>query len=179
MNERISAEELFEQQRERLGLRWLAGERGRERVLESVETVARRPSLAGYLNIIYPNKVQILGSEELAWLDALDPRLRWDTIVKIIDFRPLALVISKNQSCPEAPLLRCPVPVSTIQSIIGRVQSPAIESSAPILISARRSSAARRVRCWRSNTERNGRSSVCATSSRAKRGILPAGPGTV
>ena len=70
-------------------------------MLEAVETVARRPSLAGYLNIIYPNKVQILGTEELAWLDGLDSRQRWETIQKIIGFRPLALVISKNQSCPE------------------------------------------------------------------------------
>ncbi|GAB6196515.1 HPr(Ser) kinase/phosphatase [Lysobacter xanthus] len=101
MNLSISAQELFDQQAERLGLRWFAGRRGGPRVLESVDTVARRPSLAGYLNIIYPNRVQILGTEELAWLDALDSRLRWETIEKIIQFRPLALVISKGQSCPE------------------------------------------------------------------------------
>ena len=99
---RITAAELFALQQDALGLRWIAGEReaGR-RVLEAVETVARRPSLAGYLNIIYPNKVQILGSEELAWLDGLDARQRWETIQKIMDFRPLALVISKDQGCPE------------------------------------------------------------------------------
>ena len=98
---RITAEELFDRQAERLELRWLAGQRGAgSRVLEAVETVARRPSLAGYLNIIYPNKVQILGTEELAWMDGLDSRQRWETIQKIIGFRPLALVISKNQSCP-------------------------------------------------------------------------------
>ena len=45
---RITAAELFEQQVERLELRWLAGQRGAAaRVLEAVETVARRPSLAG------------------------------------------------------------------------------------------------------------------------------------
>ena len=63
MNQRLTAHDLFEQQHERLGLRWLAGQQGQSRVLESVETNARRPSLAGYLNIIYPNKVQILGSD--------------------------------------------------------------------------------------------------------------------
>jgi HPr kinase/phosphorylase len=98
---RISAAELFAQQRERLGLRWLAGMEGASRVLESGDTVARRPSLAGYLNAIYPNKVQILGSEELQWLDGLDSRLRWETIAKIVGFAPLALVISKDQPCPE------------------------------------------------------------------------------
>lgn len=101
MSTRITAAELFEQQRETLGLRWLGGSGKDGRYLEAVETVARRPSMAGYLNTIYPNKVQILGTEELAWLDGLDSRLRWETIEKIMQFRPLALVISKNQRCPE------------------------------------------------------------------------------
>ena len=99
---RITAAELFEKQHDRLELRWLAGQKdGARRVLEAVKTVARRPSLAGYLNTIYPNRVQILGTEELAWLDGLDARQRWETIQKIMDVRPLALVISKGQACPE------------------------------------------------------------------------------
>ena len=99
---RITAAELFEKQQDRLELRWLAGQKdGARRVLEAVETVARRPSLAGYLNAIYPNRVQILGTEELSWLDGLDARQRWETIQKIMDYRPLALVISKGQTCPE------------------------------------------------------------------------------
>ena len=101
MNQSLSASELFAQQHDRLGLRWVAGQAGQSRLLESVETNARRPSLAGYLNIIYPNKVQILGTEELAWLDGLDSRLRWETIERVMQYRPLALVVSKGQSCPE------------------------------------------------------------------------------
>src|SRR5690606_20200011 len=101
MTAAITAGELFEQLRERLELRWIAGQEGAAHRLESVETVARRPSLAGYLNAIYPNKVQILGTEELTWLDGLDSRLRWETIQKIMHFNPLALVISKDQPCPE------------------------------------------------------------------------------
>ena len=97
----ISAQDLFDQLSDRLGLRWAAGHDGGTRILESVDTVARRPSLAGYLNAIYPNKVQILGTEELTWLDTLDSRQRWETIQKIVQFRPLALVISKDQACPE------------------------------------------------------------------------------
>ena len=101
MTTSIAARELFDQQKDKLALRWLAGVKGDQRMLEAVDTIARRPSLAGYLNAIYPNKVQIMGSEELAWLDSLDSRQRWETIQKIVQYRPLALVISKNQSCPE------------------------------------------------------------------------------
>ena len=80
MNTSITARELFDQQKDKLALRWLAGQKGDKRVLESGDTVSRRPSLAGYLNAVYPNKVQILGTEELTWLDSLDSRQRWETI---------------------------------------------------------------------------------------------------
>jgi HPr kinase/phosphorylase len=101
MNTRITARELFEQQKDKMGLRWVAGQDGGTRELEAGNTQSRRPSLCGYLNIIYPNKVQILGTEELGWLDSLDSRQRWETIQKVIHMRPLALVVSKNQPMPE------------------------------------------------------------------------------
>ncbi len=97
---KIAARELFEQLHERLGLRWVGGRAGENRVVDAKATVSRRPSLAGYLNIIYPNRVQILGSEELDWLDSLDARLRWETLQKIVNNSPLAMVISKDQTCP-------------------------------------------------------------------------------
>jgi HPr kinase/phosphorylase len=101
MRNRISARELYDQLQERLGLRWLtSGQRGGERSLERGEQMSRRPSLAGYLNVIHPNKVQIVGSAELVWLDSLDARQRWEAIEKIMGLQPMALVISQNQACP-------------------------------------------------------------------------------
>ena len=100
MADRTRARELFDELGERLGLRWVAGPRGADRVLERGEHLSRRPSLAGYLNVIHPNKVQIIGSAELAWLDGLDARARWEILQKIMDARPLALVITQDQSCP-------------------------------------------------------------------------------
>ncbi|MEO7252570.1 MAG: HPr kinase/phosphorylase, partial [Arenimonas sp.] len=70
MRNKISARELYDQLHERLALRWITtGQRGGERTLERGEQMTRRPSLAGYLNVIHPNKVQIVGSAEIAWLD--------------------------------------------------------------------------------------------------------------
>ncbi len=63
------------------------------------ETVAAS-SLAGYLNIIYPNKIQIIGTEELGWLDGLDSRQRWEMIEKIMGFHPTALIVTKDQAVP-------------------------------------------------------------------------------
>jgi HPr kinase/phosphorylase len=103
----ISARQLFEDLSERLGLRWLAGEDGGQRILSSDPGQRRRPSLAGYLNIIYPNRVQIVGQEELAYLDALESRQRWETIAKVIDQRPLALVVTRNQPVPSDLVQAC------------------------------------------------------------------------
>ncbi len=100
MPDRLRARELFEELGERLALRWLAGQPGGERVIERGEHLSRRPSLAGYLNVIHPNKVQIIGSAELAWLDGLDARTRWEVLQKVTESRPLALVITQDQSCP-------------------------------------------------------------------------------
>ena len=101
MADRLRARELFEELGERLELRWLGGQRGGERLIERGEHLSRRPSLAGYLNVIHPNKVQIIGAAELAWLDGLVARQRWEVLQKIMDARPLAVVISKKQDCPE------------------------------------------------------------------------------
>ncbi|WP_374604851.1 HPr(Ser) kinase/phosphatase [Arenimonas sp.] len=100
MTDRLRARELFDELGERLELRWVGGQRGGERLIERGEHLSRRPSLAGYLNVIHPNKVQIIGSAELAWLDGLDARTRWEVLLKIMESRPLAMVITQNQSCP-------------------------------------------------------------------------------
>lgn len=100
MNTSISARELFDQLQNSLGLRWLAGRSGKDIRTDRNEVTSKRPSLAGYLNVIHPNKVQILGVAELAWLDALDARQRWTNLAKIIEQSPLALVISQAQNCP-------------------------------------------------------------------------------
>jgi HPr kinase/phosphorylase len=100
MRTRISAQEIFDQLKERLGWRWATGQRGGERLIERSEQVTRRPSLAGYLNTIHPNKVQIIGASELAWLDSLDARQRWEKLELIMRLAPMALVITQNQPCP-------------------------------------------------------------------------------
>ncbi len=98
---RITARELFDQLQNRLGLRWVAGQRGERRVLESGEHLQRRPALAGYLNTIHANKVQIVGSEELNYLDGLDSRQRWESLARIVNDTPLALVITKDREAPQ------------------------------------------------------------------------------
>ena len=98
--DRLTARELFDSVAERLGLRWIAGLNGGSRAIEPAEKQSRRPSLVGYLNVIYPNKLQIIGTVELSFLDGLDSRQRWDVIQKIMAYKPTALVVTKDQKIP-------------------------------------------------------------------------------
>jgi len=83
-----------------MALRWLSGMRGESRVIEPGAAQSRRPSLIGYLNVIYPNKIQIIGTEELNFLDALDSRQRWEVMHKIAAYQPVALIVTKDQTVP-------------------------------------------------------------------------------
>ncbi len=97
---RLSARELFDEIRERMALRWVAGQAGATRALQRGGGGSRRPSEVGYLNIIYPNKLQIVGGAELAYLDELDSRQRWETVQKIFANEPIALIVTKDQAVP-------------------------------------------------------------------------------
>lgn len=101
MTPRVTAQRLYEQLSERLDLRWLAGRRGPERAVAADDTRPQRPSLVGYLNLIHPNKVQVLGPEELQYLDALDSRRRWSTIAEIMTQEPTALIVTDGLSIPD------------------------------------------------------------------------------
>lgn len=98
----LTAQILFDTLRARLELRWEAGRAGGGRLLEPVEPEPnlRRPSLVGYLNVIYANRIQIVGGEEFKYLDALDPRQRWDVVSKVFSRRPMAILVSNRQPIP-------------------------------------------------------------------------------
>ncbi len=117
---RLSARELFDDVHERLALRWVAGQAGGERALQAGAAGSRRPSEVGYLNVIYPNKLQIIGTEELTYLDGLDSRQRWETVQKIVAQQPVALIVTKDQAVP------------------ADLREAAEESATPLWVSARR-----------------------------------------
>lgn len=96
----LTAAELMQQVGGRLRLTWRNDGLGGARALDNDEHAQRRPSLVGYLNIIYPNRVQIVGAEELRYLDGLEPGPRADTIAKIVAYGPVALIVTRDQAVP-------------------------------------------------------------------------------
>ena len=49
--------------------------------------------MAGFLNIIHPNRVQVLGREEVNFLEGLDDNERPATVTRILSAEPLAIVV--------------------------------------------------------------------------------------
>ena len=71
MMRQVSVERIFAENEAKLGLRWVAGRQGGNRVLTG--EAALRPTIGqvGHMNFIHPFRIQILGAAELANLNAM------------------------------------------------------------------------------------------------------------
>ena len=94
MKQRISVAEVHQRFSERLGLSWICAEELAEERQVEPPAPGERPCLVGFLNLIHPNRIQIIGDEEMRWLDTLDARQRWETLARIVDSRPAAIIIA-------------------------------------------------------------------------------------
>ena len=66
----LSIHNFIQSHGERLGLIWKAGQEGENRLLQSDSAETGVP-IAGYLNLVKPNQVQVLGPEEVQYLAQL------------------------------------------------------------------------------------------------------------
>lgn len=96
----VTVNDLFEQQSTALKLKWIAGRAGQDRLLEP--TTARFPGMAlvGHLNRIHPNRVQVIGEQELAYLKKLAARERAELLREVFTCKKTAAVIvAGNRRC--------------------------------------------------------------------------------
>jgi len=68
----VSIARLFEDNREKLKLEWIAGRDGGARALNGELTKDSSRGLVGHLNFVHPNLIQVLGVSEVAYLGGLD-----------------------------------------------------------------------------------------------------------
>lgn len=101
----VTARSLYEALRERLKLHWVAGGVGEERAI-LVEDLTLRPATVGFLNLIHPNKIQVLGIEERQYLERLEPAEFEATVSRMFDSAPIAIVFSDGLEVPAQILSR-------------------------------------------------------------------------
>ncbi len=104
----LSTSALFEDHRSRLGWRWLEG-RSAERCFTdaAVKHARSGADLAGYLNFLHPQRVQIIGAPEAAWLRGANAAEGAQRIASIGHLAPPAVVLCEALQAPPALLALC------------------------------------------------------------------------
>jgi HPr kinase/phosphorylase len=89
----VTARDLFEAESVPLKLTWVAGESGKERLLEP--TTARFPGMAlvGHLNFVHPNRIQVIGEAEVSYLAKLGQTGRAEAVHALFTCDKTSIVI--------------------------------------------------------------------------------------
>ncbi len=97
----ITVQKLFDDTREKLGLEWIAGKGGGARQLAGDS--AQEPGLAliGHLNFIHPNRIQLLGAAEMAYLRSLGQAGLQRAINTLFSPELTAIVVANGERAPE------------------------------------------------------------------------------
>jgi HPr kinase/phosphorylase len=83
-----------------MDLHWISGARDDSGYFISSEELTLRPAMAGFLNLIHPNRVQVLGPEEVIYLEGLEEDEKSATISRILKGQPLAIVVGDGLEPP-------------------------------------------------------------------------------
>src|SRR5487761_2329859 len=97
----VNIQQLFEDKQERLGLTWVGGAKGGDRMLESEIVNASNRGLIGHMNVIHPNWVQVFSSIELDYLHALSPSDLAVTLAQLEQSEPLCLIVAGGTEIPK------------------------------------------------------------------------------
>ena len=96
----VNIRQLFADKQERLGLTWVGGSEGGDRVLESEVVNASNRGWIGHMNLIHPNWVQVLSSTELDYLHALSPSELSTALTQLEQGQPLCLIEAGETEIP-------------------------------------------------------------------------------
>lgn len=90
----VTLRDLYNALREKLGLKWIAGRSGSERKLKGEFPGAASQNLAGTLNCIHPNRIQVIGHAELVYFTGLEKKFYIDITHKLFDAQPAAVLLA-------------------------------------------------------------------------------------
>ncbi len=93
MNNDLTTRDFIQSHGERLGLIWQAGKEGESRLLQNKKPVSGIP-IAGFLNLVKPNQVQVLGPEEVKYLEQLGKNSHKDAISRLFECEPAIIVFA-------------------------------------------------------------------------------------
>ena len=101
MERSVTARDLFDELQDRLQLEWVCGPQGDDAPALSPLDLTERPAAAGFLNLVHPNRVQVVGGEESAYLASLDDNALAVTVEQMFARRPLVILFGDALDIPE------------------------------------------------------------------------------
>lgn len=125
----LDVKSLFEENAATLKLSFLTGQAGASKriAVQSVESA----DLIGHLNLIHPNRIQVMGTAEVVYYNRLDPQRKSYLTAELIAGQPPAIIIADDEippaeifsACERDGLALMRTPVSAAQIIeIARAQ---------------------------------------------------------
>lgn len=100
MPHNIQVRDLHDALHERLQLVWVAGQAGASKALLSSAAEASTGIIAGPLNYIHPNRVQVIGPAEDSYLNGLEPKARQQALQQLFAERPALVILVNNIAGP-------------------------------------------------------------------------------
>jgi HPr kinase/phosphorylase len=88
--------DVFEALEQRLSLNWVASVKSTNRVIEHSSASSRTETLAGPLNYIHPNRLQIIGQTEMDYLNDMAIDARSDALKRLFNAKPAAVFLSDD-----------------------------------------------------------------------------------
>ena len=119
----LTVQDLYTNHCDKLCLQWVAGQQGNRRAIVPEENRQKGPhlsdekiddaddiattsrplvsqSLVGYLNLIHPHQIQVLGSMEIKYIEGLRDITRQDAIKQLFDHNPACIIIADDGAVP-------------------------------------------------------------------------------
>lgn len=98
----ITVRQLFIDNAEKLRLVWVAGQSGANNLLSN-DASGQKPllSMVGHLNFVHPNRIQVLGVAEVAYLASMSPELQQEGLARLFANEMAAIIVANGQAVPD------------------------------------------------------------------------------
>src|SRR5436190_10978894 len=103
----VTVEKLFDANRERLQLTWLANRQGGSRVLTGENALKPTIGQVGHMNFIHPFRIQMLGAAEIAFLRGMPQDAFNEAINRLFTQELAAIVVANDERVPPELVEKC------------------------------------------------------------------------
>lgn len=101
MLENLTPRRLYDHLCSHIDLHWIAGMQHADRIVRRQLRLNQKATLIGHLNLIHPNRIQVIGRTEWNYLEKLRKQSRLDAITEIFTRKTAAIVITDGIEVPQ------------------------------------------------------------------------------